>query len=421
MQMAKIKNVHGREILDSRGNPTVEAELTLDNGICVTAAVPSGASTGSREVMELRDGDKRRYGGKGVLCAAKNIDDMISPAITGKNPAGQKEIDKLMCELDGTENKSKLGANAILAVSIACAKAAALDQGKPLFLYLSQDKYMPFPVPFFNILNGGAHSDTNVDIQEFMIAPTGAQSFPEAVRFGAEVYHSLQSILKKNNLSTGAGDEGGFAPTLPSNESALKFIVEAVTKAGYVPGKDVALAMDAAATEFYKDGEYFLRADQKKLSSSEMINYYEDLIDRYPIISIEDGLAEDDWEGWTALTKKIGKRVQLIGDDIFVTNKKYLQKGVELKAANSVLIKLNQIGTISETMETVKLAVDSGYRCMFSHRSGETEDTFLSDIALASGCGQLKAGAPARSERVAKYNRLLRLWEMCGENAFFTP
>ncbi|MDR0307858.1 MAG: phosphopyruvate hydratase [Chitinispirillales bacterium] len=417
--MAVIKHVHGREILDSRGNPTVEAELTLDNGITVRAAVPSGASTGSREVVELRDGDVKRYGGKGVAKAAQNIDKEISPAIAGKDPAAQKEIDELMCNLDGTENKSRLGANAILAVSMAIAKAAAQDSGSPLFLYLSQNRYMPFPVPFFNILNGGAHANTNVDIQEFMIAPAGAQSFPEALRCGAEVYHALQTILKKENLSTGAGDEGGFAPDLPSNESALEFIMKAIEKAGYTPGRDVALAMDAAATEFRENGEYFLRADQKKLSSSAMIDFYSRIIDRYPVISIEDPLSEDDWDGWQQLTKQLGNRVQLVGDDLFVTNTKYLKKGIELKAANSVLIKLNQIGTVSETMETVKMALDAGYTCMFSHRSGETEDTFLADIAVAAGTGQLKTGAPARSERVAKYNRLLRIWEECGSNAVY--
>ncbi|MFP4162825.1 MAG: phosphopyruvate hydratase [Chitinispirillaceae bacterium] len=417
--MSPIKDVHGREILDSRGNPTVEVEITLENGIRAMAAVPSGASTGTREAVELRDGDSGRYGGKGVLEAVKNVNTVIAPELRGKNPSQQREIDKVLCELDGTENKQKLGANAILGVSMGVAKAASKDEDHPLFLYLSGEKFQPLPVPFFNILNGGAHADTNVDIQEFMIAPVGAPSFSEALRYGAETYHALKSVLKDEKLTTGVGDEGGFAPDLPNNESALQLIIKAIEKAGFKPGEDIALAMDAAASEFYENGEYYLKADQKKLSAQEMIGFYSRILDKYPVISIEDPLSEHDWEGWKTLTEQLGKRVQLVGDDLFVTNSKILKKGIEENIANSILIKLNQIGTVSETMETVNIAKRAGYSCMFSHRSGETEDTFLADISVAAGTGQLKTGAPARSERVAKYNRLLRIQELCGDKASF--
>ncbi len=417
--MSLIKKVLGREILDSRGNPTVEVEILLDNDISVRAGVPSGASTGSREAIELRDGDKKRYGGKGVQKAVANVNNTLGPALVGKDPSEQGQLDRMMIAMDGTENKEKLGANAILGISMALAKAAAADKRMPLFLYLSGGRYEPLPVPFFNILNGGAHADTNVDIQEFMIAPIGAPSFSEALRYGAETYHALKTVLKNEKLATGVGDEGGFAPNLSSNESALQLIIKAIETAGYTPGKDIALAMDAAASEFYDNGEYYLKADQKRLPSQGMIDFYRNLLDRYPIISIEDPLSEHDWDGWKALTKQLGDRVQLVGDDLFVTNSKILKKGIEMKVANSILIKLNQIGTVSETMETVELAQKAGYSCMFSHRSGETEDAFLADISVAAGTGQLKTGAPARSERIAKYNQLLRIQEVSGSKATY--
>ncbi|MFP4014373.1 MAG: phosphopyruvate hydratase [Chitinispirillaceae bacterium] len=417
--MSPITDVHGREILDSRGNPTVEVEVTLESGTVASAAVPSGASTGTREAMELRDGDPKRFGGKGVLKAVENVNTKINSALRGKDPAAQKEIDRIMCELDGTDNKQKLGANAILGVSMAVAKAAAAEKRQPLYFYLAEGRNNPLPVPFFNIVNGGAHADTNVDIQEFMIAPVGAPSFSEALRYGAETYHALKSVLKSEKLATGVGDEGGFAPNLQSNESALQYIVKAIEKAGFRPGEDVALAMDAAASEFFENGEYFLKADQKKLSAQGMIDFYRQMLDKYPIISIEDPLSEHDWDGWKLITEQLGDRVQLVGDDLFVTNSKILKKGIEQKIGNSILIKLNQIGTVSETMETVNIAKEAGYSCMFSHRSGETEDTFLADISVAAGTGQLKTGAPARSERVAKYNQLLRIQEKCGKDATF--
>ncbi len=417
--MSKIKKITAREILDSRGNPTVEVDVILDNGIVGRAAVPSGASTGSKEAVELRDNDKKRYQGKGVLKAVNNVNEVIAPKLMGKNPEDQSAIDELMIKLDGAENKGKLGANAILGVSLAVAKAAAQDRGISAFKYLGGATAHRLPIPFFNILNGGKHADNNVDIQEFMIAPVGAKSFREAIRMAAETYHTLKAVLKSKGLSTAVGDEGGFAPNLSSNEDAIQFIIAAIEKSGYKPGSDISIVLDPAASEFYQDGRYVLKADNSKLSSQEMVGYYANLISKYPIISIEDGLAEDDWDGWQILTKELGKKIQLTGDDIFVTNPQILAEGIKKGIANSVLIKLNQIGTLTETLETVAMAKQAGYTCMFSHRSGETEDSFLADIAVATNAGQLKTGAPARSERLAKYNQLLRIEEELGSKSVF--
>jgi enolase len=417
--MSKIKTITSREILDSRGNPTVEVDVILDSNVMGRAAVPSGASTGSKEAVELRDGDKKRYLGKGVLKAVENVNKVIAPELIGKNPEDQSSIDSLMIKLDGTENKGKLGANAILGVSLAVAKAAAQNRGLSVFRYLGGEAAHRLPIPFFNILNGGKHADNNVDIQEFMISPVGAKSFSEALRMAAETYHTLKSVLKSKGLSTAVGDEGGFAPNLSSNEEAIQIIVAAIEKAGYKPGKDISIVLDPAASEFYQDGKYVLKADNSKLSSKEMVAYYANLISKYPIISIEDGLAEDDWDGWKIMTDELGKKIQLTGDDIFVTNPKILAEGIKKGIANSVLIKLNQIGTLSETMKTVEMAKTAGYTCMFSHRSGETEDSFLADITVATNAGQLKTGAPARSERLAKYNQLLRIEEELGSKATF--
>lgn len=417
--MSKIRKIFAREILDSRGNPTVEVDVVLDNGILGRAAVPSGASTGSKEAVELRDGDKSRYLGKGVEHAVNNVNTMIAPQLAGKNPAEQKAIDQIMIKLDGTENKGRLGANAILGVSLAVAKAAAQDAGKSVFKYIGGDKACRLPIPFFNILNGGKHADNNVDIQEFMIAPIGARTFKEALRMGAETYHNLKAVLKSKGLSTAVGDEGGFAPNLSSNEEAIQIIITAIEKAGYTPGNDISIVLDPAASEFYQGGKYILKADNSRLTSEEMVSYYDKLISKYPIISIEDGLAEDDWEGWKVLTARLGKKIQLTGDDIFVTNPKIVAEGIRQGIANSVLIKLNQIGTLTETLETVALAEKAGYTCMFSHRSGETEDSLLADVVVATNAGQLKTGAPARSERLAKYNQLLRIEEELGDRAVF--
>ena len=417
--MAKIKGIKGREIFDSRGNPTVEVDVILDNGIVATAAVPSGASTGTREAVELRDGDKKRLMGKGVLKAVENVNKVIGPVLIGKDPKNQTELDRLMIDLDGTENKSKLGANAILGVSMAIVKASAQNEGLPIYEYLGGKGANRLPLPFLNILNGGKHADNNVDIQEFMITPCGAPTFRKAFEYAVETYHSLKSVLKSKGLGTAVGDEGGFAPNLSSNEEAVELIIEGIEKAGYKPGKDIAIALDPASSEFYEDGKYLLKDDNNKLSSDEMVSYYEKLVSKYPIISIEDGLAENDWDGWKVLTKRMGSKIQLVGDDIFVTNKKILAEGIKQGIGNSVLIKLNQIGTVTETLETVELAKKKGYTCMFSHRSGETEDTFLADIVVATGCGQIKPGAPARSERVAKYNQLLRIEERLGKKAVF--
>ena len=417
--MAKIKKVHAREILDSRGNPTVEVDVTLQSGAKGRAAVPSGASTGSREAVELRDGDKRRFLGKGVLKAVDNVNKIIAPELIDKDAAKQEKIDQAMIQLDGTENKGRLGANAILGVSLAVAKASAAQADMPIYRYLGGKDAVRLPIPFLNILNGGKHADNNVDIQEFMIAPIGAPSFKEALRYAAEVYHTLKGILKANGLSTSVGDEGGFAPNLSRNEEAIEVIIAAIEKAGYKPGKDIAIVLDPAASEFYSDGKYLLKADNKSLSSEEMVDYYAALVSKYPIISIEDGLAENDWDGWKILTQKLGKKTQLVGDDIFVTNPKILAEGIKKGIANAVLIKLNQIGTLTETLETVNMAKKSGYTCMFSHRSGETEDSFLADVAVATNAGQLKTGAPARSERLAKYNQLLRIEEELGSKAVY--
>ena len=404
--MADIMHVFAREILDSRGNPTVEAEVHLDDFSVGIAGVPSGASTGVHEAHELRDGGDR-YLGKGVLEAVKHVNEDIADKIVGFEADDQRVIDQTLIELDGTENKSKLGANAILGVSMAVAKAAAESSNLPLYRYIGGPNAHLLPVPMMNIVNGGAHADSGVDVQEFMIAPIGAETFAEALRLGAEVYHSLKSVVKSKGLSTGLGDEGGFAPSVGSTKEALDLIVEAIKKAGLEPGKDIALALDVASSEFYKDGKYHFEGGEH--TAEEMVKVYEDLISNYPIVSIEDPLQEDDWEGYTNLTAKIGDRVQIVGDDFFVTNPARLAKGIEEKAANALLVKVNQIGTLTETFDAVDLAHRAGYRTMMSHRSGETEDTTIADLAVALGCGQIKTGAPARSERVAKYNRLLRI------------
>jgi enolase len=411
-----IKSIKAREILDSRGNPTVEVEVVLSDGATGRAAVPSGASTGAFEAVELRDGGDR-YLGKGVLNAISNIEKIIAPKIIGSDALAQRNLDQVMIDLDGSANKSKLGANAILGVSLAVAKAAANSQKLAFYRFIGGESADLLPVPMMNILNGGAHADTNVDIQEFMIAPIGAKTFRESLQWGAEIYHALKSVLKKRGLATSIGDEGGFAPNLESNRAALDLIVEAVNKAGYKLGEQIALAMDVAATEFFKSGSYEFEGAQ--LSAEQMIDYYKGLVDSYPLVSIEDPLAEDDWEGWNAITKELGQRVQLVGDDLFVTNPVRLAKGIKAGTANALLVKVNQIGTLTETLDAVKLAHDSGYRSMMSHRSGETEDTTIADLAVATRCGQIKTGAPARSERVAKYNQLLRIEEELGARAQF--
>ncbi len=417
--MSKIAKIKAREILDSRGSPTVEVDVILENGILGRAQVPSGASTGTREAIELRDGDKKRYFGKGVLKAVNNANEVIAPKLIGIEPNKQEEIDNLMISLDGTENKAKLGANAILGISLATAKAAAYDSSQPLYKYLGGEEARLMPISFFNILNGGKHADNNVDIQEFMIAPLGASSFAESLRMAAETYHTLKAVLKSRGLNTAVGDEGGFAPNLASNEEALEIIVVAIEKTGYKAGIDISIVLDSAASEFYNGSKYLLKADNKEYTSQEMLEFYDNLINKYPIISIEDALAENDWGGWQILTKKLGDKIQLTGDDIFVTNPKILREGIEKGIANSILIKLNQIGTLTETLKTIKLAKAVGYSCVFSHRSGETEDSFLADVTVATNAGQLKTGAPARSERLAKYNQLLRIEEELGEKAVF--
>ena len=415
---ATIKAITSREILDSRGNPTVEVEVSLTDGSIGIAAVPSGASTGAHEAVELRDGGDR-YGGKGVLKAIAGITNEITPKLIGLKAADQKAIDKLMIDLDGSENKSKLGANAILGVSLAVAKAAAISEKTPLFKYVGGDKANLLPVPMMNILNGGAHADTNVDIQEFMIAPFGATSFKEALRWGTEIYHSLKAVLKKNGLATSIGDEGGFAPNLTSNRAALDLILTAIEKAGFKAGDQIGLALDVAATEFYEKDKQGYRFESSSRSSTEMIKYYADLVANYPLVSIEDPLDENDWDGWVAITKEIGSKVQLVGDDLFVTNPVRLKDGIAKGAANALLVKVNQIGSLSETLAAVDMAHAADYRCMMSHRSGETEDTTIADLAVATNCGQIKTGAPARSERVAKYNQLLRIEELLGSDARF--
>ena len=407
--MATIEGIVAREILDSRGNPTVEVEIGLDDGTIARAAVPSGASTGAFEAVELRDGDAKRYGGKGVQNAVANIGDRIVEELIGYEASDQRAIDQKMLDLDGTPDKSSLGANAILGVSLAVAKAAANSAELSLFRYLGGPNAHLLPVPMMNILNGGAHADSNVDIQEFMIAPIGAPTFREALRSGAEVYHALKAVLKKKGLSTGLGDEGGFAPSLPANAAALDLIAEAVQAAGYTLGSDIVLALDVAATEFHGDGGYTFEGTTR--SADDMIAYYRKLAETYPIVSIEDPLSEDDWDGWKALTTALGDRVQIVGDDLFVTNPERIARGIATGAANAVLVKVNQIGSLTETFDAVELAHRAGFRCMMSHRSGETEDTTIADLAVATGCGQIKTGAPARSERVAKYNQLLRIEE----------
>ncbi|EET76792.1 phosphopyruvate hydratase [Corynebacterium tuberculostearicum] len=414
--MADIIHTFAREILDSRGNPTVEAEVFLDDGARGVAGVPSGASTGVHEAHELRDGGER-YQGKGVLKAVENINEKIADEIAGFEADDQRLIDQALIKLDGTDNKSELGANAILGVSIAAAKAAAESAALPLYRYIGGPNAHVLPVPMMNILNGGAHADSGVDVQEFMIAPIGAESFAEALRMGAEVYHALKAVLKDKGLSTGLGDEGGFAPSVDSTKAALDVIVDAIKKAGFEPGKDVALALDVASSEFFKDGKYHFEGGEH--TAEEMSKVYEDLIDQYPIVSIEDPLQEDDWEGYTALTAAIGEKVQIVGDDFFVTNPARLQEGIEKKAANALLVKVNQIGTLTETFDAVELAHRNGYRTMMSHRSGETEDTTIADLAVALNCGQIKTGAPARSERVAKYNQLLRIEQELGDGAVY--
>ena len=415
----QIQSVHPREVLDSRGNPTVEVDVVLECGSIGRAAVPSGASTGSFEALELRDKDKKRFLGKGVLNAVQNIREKIAPAIRGKDALEQGELDRLLLELDGTENKGKLGANAILGVSIAVARAAASALGLPFYRYLGGVNACLLPVPMLNILNGGEHADNNLDVQEFMILPVGGHNFRESLRMGTEVYHHLKKVLRDRDLSTAVGDEGGFAPNLTSNEDSLQIIVQAIESAGYIPGEDVVLALDVAATELYENGVYQLRGEGLEMTSEKLIEYYDDLLSRYPIVSIEDGLAEEDWEGWREMTVALGHKVQLVGDDNFVTNPRRLQRGIDEGVANSILIKMNQIGSVTETLETIKLALRNGYSCVISHRSGETEDTALADLAVAVNAGFVKTGAPARSERVAKYNRLLRIEEGLGKAACF--
>ena len=414
--MATIEAIGAREILDSRGNPTVEVELALDDGTLSRAAVPSGASTGAFEAVELRDGAKR-YLGKGVEKAVSAIEDVIAPELIGFEAEDQRIIDQVMIDLDGTANKSHLGANAILGVSLAVAKAAAASAGLPLFRYIGGPNAHLLPVPMMNILNGGAHADTNVDVQEFMVAPFGAPTFKESLRWGAEIYHSLKSVLKQRGLATSIGDEGGFAPNLENNRAALDLILEAISSAGFTPGKDVGLALDVAATEFHSKGSYSFEGAQK--SVDQMIEYYSKLVKDYPLVSIEDPLDEEDWQGWKAITDQLGSLVQLVGDDLFVTNPTRLARGIESATANALLVKVNQIGSLTETLDAVALAQRSGYRCMMSHRSGETEDVTIADLAVATNCGQIKTGAPARSERVAKYNQLLRIEEQLDDAARF--
>ncbi|HCP14527.1 MAG TPA: phosphopyruvate hydratase [Peptococcaceae bacterium] len=417
--MTMIKRIFAREILDSRGNPTVEAEVVLENGTMGRAAVPSGASTGAYEAVELRDGDKMRYLGKGVLGAVKNVNTIIAPALIGHDVMDQTGIDRLMLNLDGTTNKEKLGANAILSVSLAAAKAAANHMGMPLFRYIGGTNAKQLPVPMMNILNGGKHADNNVDIQEFMVVPAGASCFSEGLRMATEIFHRLRKVLQEKGYNTAVGDEGGFAPDLKSNEEALQVIVEAIENAGYIPGKDAFLALDVAASEIYADGKYHLTSEKKIMNAEAMIEYYQELAAKYPIVSIEDGLAEDDWEGWHKLTEAMGSKIQIVGDDLFVTNTSRLAKGIAEGSANSILIKVNQIGTLTETLDAIEMAKRAGYTVVISHRSGETEDVSIADIAVATNAGQIKTGAPSRTDRVAKYNQLMRLEEMLGDSAFY--
>jgi enolase len=416
--MSEIDSVIGREVLDSRGNPTVEVEVFLDSGATGRAIVPSGASTGEHEAVELRDGGKR-YGGKGVAKAVGHVNGEIADAIEGMDALDQRGIDQAMCDLDGTDNKSRLGANAILGVSLAVAKAAASEMELPLWRYVGGPNAHVLPVPMMNVLNGGAHADNTIDFQEFMVMPVGAASFSEALRWGVETYHALKKVLHDKGLSTAVGDEGGFAPNLATNEDAIRVLVDAIGQAGYTPGEEIAIALDPAVSEIYRDGKYVLEGEGRSLSSTDLAAYWAELSGKYPIVSIEDGMAEDDWDGWSALTAAIGTKVQLVGDDLFVTNAQRLAMGIERNVANSVLIKVNQIGSLTETLDTVALATRSSYTSVMSHRSGETEDTTIADLAVATNCGQIKTGAPARSDRVAKYNQLLRIESELGESAAF--
>ena len=416
--MSAIETVLGRQLLDSRGNPTVEAEVHLESGASGRAISPSGASTGSREAVELRDGGAA-WGGKGVQIAVNNVNGEINDALEGYDANDQRSVDLAMIDLDGTPNKGRLGANAILAVSLATAKAAAMESGLPLFQYIGGVNAHVLPVPMFNVVNGGVHAKNSIDFQEFMVMPIGAASFSEALQWGAETYHALKNVLAKRGLSTAVGDEGGFAPDLPDNETAVKVLVEAIESTGRAPGRDVAIALDPATSELWRDGAYHLDGEGRELTSAELVDYWADLSSRYPIVSLEDGMAEDDWDGWSALTQRLGERLQLVGDDIFVTNSEILQKGIDRNVANSILVKLNQIGTLSETLDTVRLANNSRYSAVISHRSGETEDVTIADLAVATNAGQIKTGAPARSDRVAKYNQLLRLEEQLGDRARF--
>jgi enolase len=416
--MSAIEQVVGREILDSRGNPTLEVEVLFESGASGRAAVPSGASTGSFEAVELRDGGER-YGGKGVLTAVANVEGEIAEVIEGQEALDQRGVDLALIDLDGTADKGRLGANALLGVSLAVARAAADEVDLPLYRYVGGVGAHVLPVPMMNVINGGAHADNNVDLQEFMIVPVGAASFAEALRWGAETYHALKGVLRQRGLSTAVGDEGGFAPNLSSNEEAVTVLIEAIEAAGRVPGDEIALAMDVASTEFYRDGGYHLAGEGRTLAGPEFVAYLADLVDRYPIISIEDGMSEEDWEGWAALTEVLGARIQLVGDDLFVTNTERLGRGIDAGVANAILVKVNQIGTLTETLETVALATGAAYRSVMSHRSGETEDTTIADLAVATGCGQIKTGAPARSDRVAKYNQLLRIEEGLGDTAAY--
>lgn len=418
--MTEIIDVKAREILDSRGNPTVEVDIITSSGALGRAAVPSGASTGTREALELRDKDKKRYLGKGVTKAVDNVNNIIAPEILGMDSASQETVDKLMIELDGSSNKSKLGANAILGVSMAVARAAAETVGLPLYRYIGGINARYLPLPMMNIVNGGEHAANNLDIQEFMIIPVGAKTICEAVRMGAETFHNLSKLLKGKGLSTAVGDEGGFAPDLESNEAAIQLIMEAIQSAGYTPGKDIGLGMDAAASEFYKDGKYRLQSEKKSLTADQMIDYYERLIDKYPILSIEDGLAEQDWDSWSKMSDRLGASIQIVGDDIFVTNPEIFKKGIEAGIGNSILIKLNQIGTVTETLDAIEMAKHAGYTTVISHRSGETEDTFISDLVVGVGGGQIKTGSMSRSDRVAKYNQLMRIEEELGDAAKFS-
>ena len=415
-----IKKIRAREVLDSRGNPTIEADVILDNGIMGSAMVPSGASTGQREALELRDGDKNRYLGKGVTKAVDFINNEINESLFGMEISNQQSIDQKMIDIDGTESKSRLGANSILAVSLACAHANANYRGIPLYRSFDFSDTYQLPVPMMNIINGGEHANNSVDIQEFMIIPAGAPNFKEALRYGAEVFHHLKSVLDQRGLNTAVGDEGGFAPDLNSNEEAIKVIIEAIENAGYIPGKDIYIGIDAASSEFYENGTYNLSSEGVSLSSEEFTNYLASWVDKYPIISIEDGMDENDWSGWKMLTKKLSNKVQLVGDDLFVTNSKILAQGIEKGIANSILIKVNQIGTLTETFAAMKMALSAGYTCVMSHRSGETEDTTIADLAVTTSCGQIKTGSLSRSDRLAKYNRLLRIEEELGSNAIYS-